>query len=370
MTVLADWLGGHRIDVTRRAGWLVGEPGAPAWSADVFQPSGASPKTRQLDVRVALPDGRLLIESCGAWGETPEAASRQLFDKFVTAAFHVLLSAFYGHDPGPQAEVEALSIGGVPWQLHVGPLLAVNAPPEGLAPFPELLDAVRDAFAERVPVARPHWLRIYWGRVDDQPATLEVLLDNGSWPAAAERLARLRWPAARGFTSRRLFMVMTPPRETFAPFLPERESVEVGLARLLAAAAEDPQASDVTLFQELTAANVAPDVADRLVVFAPIAFGEAVLTSVRHSGEYHVMTGDRAGPARRLADEPTYLAAKAIAPQSLAPGLREAYRALASRSAAFAAVRGLRERGASGDDAVLTAPVVRLARFSAPGRSA
>jgi hypothetical protein len=246
-------------------------------------------------------------------------------------------------------------------------LTAVQLKAATLGPFPELLDAARDCFAESAPLRRVHWLRVYRGKVKDSPPCLEVLLDSAPWEAAIARFERLPWPEEPDFTSRRLFVAMVPtPGVRPTPFLSEAQSVKSGLDRLLAAAARDPCESDGAYFQALTAANIDPLVAERLIAFVPIAFAEVLLKVAMHPIEYRVLSSAQASPPHLLADEPTYAAARRIAPELQgSSGLgAAAFRALALRSATIALANKALKSGSRLEDLAFTPPLVTLDRFS------
>src|SRR5262249_10880594 len=143
----------------------------------------------------------------------------------------------------------------------------------------------------------------------------------------------LPWPGGSGYHSLRLFVAMTPMGHVAtAPFLSEEDSVRVGFRRLLEAIEEDPAASDESLHQELTAANVEPAVAQRLIAFVPHAFAEHVLKEATHSPAYELALDGGGYKTRALASEPTYVVARAAAAETES-ARASAFRALARRSA-------------------------------------
>jgi hypothetical protein len=136
----------------------------------------------------------------------------------------------------------------------------------------------------------------------------------------------------------------------------------------LAAAGKEPDASDYCWYQELVVANVAPPVAERLIAFVPLAFAELLLPEAGHPREYQLMCGNEPGPTRQLRDEPAYAAAKELGTRLIRdPGPSGGFRALAVRSATFAAANSALKNGSRLEDLVFTNPIVLLGRFSAPG---
>lgn len=373
MSVLAALLRSHGVPVRHHDGWLVTSPGSPAWRCQVEELPLAHSRSVQLDVDLALPDGRMLTESFAGVGATLEAGVQNAFRKFSDNALHVLLSAFHGHHDPEQSVVETWRGAHTSWTAHVGPLQLVSTGASPMPVMPELVDLSRDLMETVELLERPHWLRIFRGQVNGGTPTLEVLLDNVTWVAPCERLQRLPWPVVEGYGSVRLFLVILPPStaEAPVPFLPESESLRVGFDRLLAVAASEPEASDCSWYQALVADNVSPSVAERLIAFVPIAFGELLLAEAKHSPAYRLMNGGQPGPERKLMSEPAYAIAKEMADRvTNDPVQRAGLEALALRSACVNAANDALNRGSRLENLHFTPSVVFLGRFSPEPASA
>jgi hypothetical protein len=208
---------------------------------------------------------------------------------------------------------------------------------------------------------------VFWAQKAGKQVCLEVLLDNVPWKAGTARLQEIDWPWRPDYFQLRLFLVLLPPAGHAAAFLPEGESVESGMRELLAVAEEQPQASDPCWFQALTAANVAPAVAERLIAFAPMAFVEVALGGVQHPTEYRLVSGVSAGPPQLLASEPAYVVAKreAVRISATSEG-KAAFQNLALRSGRIKATKDLLNGGSKLEDIVVGQPLVLLGRFSPP----
>jgi hypothetical protein len=362
LSLLAQMLNAHGIPTFERDGWLIPKTGKTAWSVEFWKPDDVHPSIWRLDVSLALPDGRLLEESCAGAGTNAKTAASNAFNKFSQSAFHVLLSAFYEHYDNVQVHIEEWVDADSAWQAVVGPVLWVgDGPARGM---PELLDIIKIAFFEQAPLVRPHWVRVYCSRLDNGPITLELLLDNVPWEKPRELVANLSWEPSNGFQSYRLFAVVVPKNCTrYAEFLPESDSVSLGFKRLLEIAETESNITDYSLFQALTSANVAPVIAEKLIAFVPIAFSEVFLKEANHSSEYQLLASGSNGPKLRLLDEPTYAIAKQFCP-SVIKSQKVAFNNLALRSATVSAANQLLHNGRRLGNLHFTSPIVFLGRFS------
>src|SRR5688500_6115849 len=66
----------------------------------------------QLDVEIALDDGRVLAESCAGLGKDQDEALTNAISKFSANAFHALLVAFYDYPIDEQIDVHEWSVDG------------------------------------------------------------------------------------------------------------------------------------------------------------------------------------------------------------------------------------------------------------------
>jgi hypothetical protein len=93
---------------------------------------------------------------------------------------------------------------------------------------------------------------------------------------------------------------------------------------------------------------------------------EVLLKGAMHPIEYRVLSSAQASPPHRLADEPTYVAARRIAPElqgSSGPGAAS-FRALALRSATIGVANKALKSGSRLEDLAFTPPLVTLDGFS------
>lgn len=162
----------------------------------------------QLDVRLALGDGRVLIESFMGMGTSRDEAVGDSFQNFTINSFHVLLRAFFAPSD-EQVTVEEWNIAGKQRRVALG-----NLGMRGTPPAPEKMPVDWFPTVESKLKAMPltggtHWVRIYYAQMNGKMMELEVLLDNDHWVPLKDSLKDIVWPTSTDFFSMRLFMVIT-----------------------------------------------------------------------------------------------------------------------------------------------------------------
>jgi len=125
--------------------------------------------------------------------------------------------------------------------------------------------------------------------------------------------------------------------------------------------ATQPTISDDDLAMELEHMGWASDLADRLGVFVPLAFGRVFLAAdpPQFSDEYKILDEDSKRSAwAELSNEPIYVLATELAQVWQRSGDLEKLEAVASRSAETQAVQQLLAEGGRPSDIALTEPIV------------
>jgi hypothetical protein len=122
-----------------------------------------------------------------------------------------------------------------------------------------------------------------------------VAEDNAPWPEAHARFDALRWPEFSGYSSLRLFVAITPATpSTPANFLPESDSINVGLERLLALSAQATVDSDLERTRVLRE-SCEPIVATQPTVEGLVKFAGVILRRLG-SGLVFGLMGSLCGP--------------------------------------------------------------------------
>ena len=174
----------------------------------VTHPTRDSPNTQQFDFFFdALPSLRI-AESFVGFGKTHEKRSEIAFQRFAEGTFHVLLAAFFDRRD-EQVELETWSISGTRRQALIGGLqLAGTATVEFGT---EWFKVLRRAVESQNLSPDMHWIRFYYGGLNNETIACEVLLDNEPWPELQTQMAGFSWPRSPGFYSIRVFLILKEP---------------------------------------------------------------------------------------------------------------------------------------------------------------
>ncbi|RKH74775.1 DUF6348 family protein [Corallococcus aberystwythensis] len=256
---LAELLRAHGLSIQEEGEWLrVGSQGPRFYAAFIDTRTGPGHCMRQLDVWLGPWAGQWVVESVGGVGKTEEEASRDALANFVRASLHVLLSAFV-RPPDAHVTIETWQVGGIDRKVILGDIVSRgdDAGPKHEEPW---LRAFEDALKSLPLTSGTHWVRVYYAQMDGERMTLEVLLDNEPWQALTDLLETASWPAAPGFLSRRLFLVLQGGADA---------------SRAVATWLDCPDDGDpVALIQEQGATLLE---AEKLYAYIPLAFGESVM---------------------------------------------------------------------------------------------
>jgi hypothetical protein len=351
---LSQLLAAHGFDVQSEGSWVRFGPNRMRMNGDVYvRDARDHAASIQLDVRLQPWPGRLIVESFGGIGATLDDAVKDALSGFVRGSFHVLLSAFAGRrDDEEQVSRETWVLGGVPRDVTLGPAVVRGTPPDGL-PLSRWIDQLRDALAARPPSEGAHWVRLYHAQADDRLLTNEVMLDNVADAELERRLLGFPWPPSATFFSVRCFLVLRGGRD-----------VGRAVARMVERAALD----DDALQDALATDDFSRTDAERLVAFAPLAFGRALLARFPVRLPDSAIIVDARGERReiRLAEEPFFAEAQELARDAYDRGTmtREEFAAIALRSAEVKALNDALTQGAKAEDMVFSPPVVTMRGFS------
>ena len=200
----------HHVEAKQDGEWVTFPGRQYRASAAIVQEQHPRPNfiTVQLDVRLDLGDGRVLIESFMRMGTSRDKAVGDSFQNFTINSFHVLLRAFFAPSD-EQVTTEEWNIAGKQRRVVVG-----NLGMRGTPPVPEKMPVEWFPTVESKLKAMPlaggtHWVRIYYAQMNGKMMELEVLLDNDHWVPLKDSLKDIVWPTGTGFFSMRLFMVIT-----------------------------------------------------------------------------------------------------------------------------------------------------------------
>jgi hypothetical protein len=210
IALIATLLEGHGV-VPRRSEGILAFQGGWSLATEVFReeqhPNGR--RSAQLDVRLQLPDGRVLIESCAGIGDDSASVVKDAVENFMRGSLHVLLHAFWLSEPDEQVDIENWIIGENGFHAVMGGATGRGTQPSGGIPlgwFATFEDAVKSSRLSPT----THWIRVYYAQVQGQPMAVEVLFDNEPWVSVQQIIQNIEWPQTEEFYSVRFFMVLVP----------------------------------------------------------------------------------------------------------------------------------------------------------------
>lgn len=164
----------------------------------------------QLSLRVELPDGRTLVESCGGIGRAVASAITAAAKSMADQSYHVIDAAILGGEPHGLS-IERWTVNGKLRAVTIGPI-AFRGEASPIDPGGRDFKANFERFCERVQshplVGGTHWIRFYHLRSSLIVPVTEVLVDNVPDPDLQSWVANLDWPSPGALRSIRAFMII------------------------------------------------------------------------------------------------------------------------------------------------------------------
>ncbi|MGE0435201.1 MAG: DUF6348 family protein [Planctomycetota bacterium] len=300
----------------------------------------------QFDVRLILANDQMIVESAGGIGEGAEAAAHEAFKGFANNSFHVLLVALLKPDADDsQVERHTWECGDQTFAVTSGPVTARGPLPKLPKKTGDWTTVLRNAVCAQPLTGGTHWLRLYVARSNDQPPTVEVLLDNVSWPAVIEQMAALPWPVADDFYSVRWFLLL------------QNDVPDVQLV-VRAFLAGGGKRDEPAVLADLHAQGMSEQLAQQAVDFMPVAFGRELLRDIGINFVEHVDIVDSTSGERvtvNLADEPVWCHVVRMAESARRGGTMagDDFNAIALRSAEVGAIDQFLNQGGKPEEATL-----------------
>jgi hypothetical protein len=262
----------------------------------------------QLDVQLEIAPGRTIVESFAGLGETRDKAGADALHNFTVNSFHVLLAAFF-HPDDQQVAREEWVAGSRRSRVTIGNVGVRGTPPVQGEQLVAWFKRFEEKLKERPLEQGTHWVRLYYGQMQDRAVACEVLLDNQVWEELQSEMAAFDWPRGDAFYSVRVFLVMQVKDE--GPVTPES-----AVARLAEIVAGWPEFTEDEVYEAMAEAGLPDALAHRAYRFTQIAWGRAFLTGlgVQFSPEYVCFNASGAVvESGRLADEPCFATASRLA---------------------------------------------------------
>ncbi|UJR79507.1 DUF6348 family protein [Sandaracinus amylolyticus] len=209
--MLARSLVGHGVRARFDGARAIADSGE-VWEAIVF-PRVVEPAYCAIQVDFLVRSPRLAAphrvnESFVGEGPDMRAAVAQAFEKLSRASFHPILAVLHDHDDETQVSWEHWHGPHGCWRVCLGPVLHLWSPQTqtDLAP---LLDWIETRVRETSLTREVHWVRVFRAQ-RDAPMISEALLDNETWPALQDDVARWELPPRDDAYALRLFLMLVP----------------------------------------------------------------------------------------------------------------------------------------------------------------
>jgi uncharacterized protein DUF6348 len=256
------------------------------------------------------------------------------------------------------------------WHAIAGPILgwgADNSQVESLQRWVSensLLPPLRTALLPALDRPTLNGVKMFFGSTGDG-VTTEVRVNGQIAPEATVALGALDWPRFQSFGVVRTFVLLVHPDPVpdQAPGVEEARAERGGVGPLLAAlvtlAGERPELGDRDLARALVARGFETKAAERMVVFAPVAFGRYLLRDmgIDFDPTFEVRGERFQTTSPLLLDQMAeYVAAVRAAPIVASSSL--GFRALALRSAEVNAINNALIKGSQPADLRLTPTLI------------
>ncbi len=206
--VLEALFRGHEVDVARHSDIIL-FPAHPKLWAD-GEAFATTERTTQVDVRIGLSDGRMLIESFAGVGSSADERTEDALVAFSRASLHVLLCGLFGIAPDEQVECEEWVVGGRARSVVIGTITTRFGYPVGTDQNPDIgfFGAFEQAIRAQSLPPGLHWIRLYHCEHERKCLANEVLLNNEPWVEVESAMADFSWPLCDRTYDVRVFLIL------------------------------------------------------------------------------------------------------------------------------------------------------------------
>jgi len=207
--ILLKLLESHGVSAAVQSDWIETSTGYKLAASVVREmPSRKGTVNLQLDFYVALPDGRLLIESFAGLGTSRAEAIKDGVQNYVSNSFHAILSSVSDVADSDQVEIEEWEIDGRKRKVVVGGMGIRRFTDAEFNPPTGWFATVQKQI-EQLPLdQRCHWIRCYYAQMEGKPMAIEALLDNEESAILVDTMKQIEWPIDSEFYGLRVFLVV------------------------------------------------------------------------------------------------------------------------------------------------------------------
>ena len=211
LDLVEELLAAHGIRTGRYRGWLVDVEGRllpPVCAQLTTENPRDGMVTARLDVEVIASDHHRIGESFAGMGGDAREAAVSAVENFARSSLHVLLAALWEMPDEEQVTTDAWTLDGGVYRVTLGNYTIRSFGGAPVAVPDELIGQLHSLVTSLPAAEELYWVRAFYCSLHGSRETVEVLLNNESWPAAENALAALPWERRPTYYSVRLFLVL------------------------------------------------------------------------------------------------------------------------------------------------------------------